>query len=216
MVSLERSREGDIEVVRIGPLGPYGNNAYVVRDAAARRAILVDLPAEGERILETLSDDQVEAIVVTHWHPDHWASYDLVHRRLGAPVAVHEGEVNVPPERIDRRLCDGDELSAGAARLRVIHTPGHTPGSITIAVGKVLITGDTLFQGGPGRTTRPEHLRMEIASIRDRLLSLPDDALVWPGHGDGTTVGDARREYAVFASREHPADLCRDVTWLEG
>jgi glyoxylase-like metal-dependent hydrolase (beta-lactamase superfamily II) len=100
-----------------------------------------------------------------------------------------------------------------APRVRIIHTPGHTPGSICLLVDGVLISGDTLFPGGPGRSDSPAALQEMIASITSRLLTLPEATAVYPGHGDNTTIADARREYAVFASRQHAADLCGDVTW---
>jgi hydroxyacylglutathione hydrolase len=176
--------------------------------------------ASGARVIAALSDAalngaKVRSIVATHWHPDHWMSYDNIRAATGAPVAVYEHEVRVPPERIDRKLRDGEEIRVGSARLRVIHTPGHTPGSITLLLGKLLLTGDTLFNGGPGRTVAPPDLLTEIESIVNRLYPLADDVLVWPGHGDATKLGDSKREYAVFAAKQHPADLCGDVVWLE-
>jgi glyoxylase-like metal-dependent hydrolase (beta-lactamase superfamily II) len=210
---MEHYREGDIEVVRLGPLGPYGNNAYIVADTSARQSLIVDMPAEGEKILAALADARVTSIVATHWHPDHWMSYDLVRSATGAPVYVHEAEINIPPERIDARVRDGQELTVGSARLRVIHTPGHTPGSICLLLGKVLLTGDTLFPGGPGRTAKPEDFSTVVRSIVERIHPLGDDVLVWPGHGDTTTIGRSRQEYAVFAARAHRPDLSGDVTW---
>ena len=210
---MEIYREGDIEVVRLGPLGPYGNNAYIIADRATKQSLIVDMPAEGEKLLEALGEANVQAIVATHWHPDHWMSYDLVRGATKAPVHVHEAEVRIPPERIDVRVKDGDEIRVGSARVRVIHTPGHTPGSICLRIGKVLLTGDTLFPGGPGRTQTPEDLQTAVRSIAERLLPLEDDALVWPGHGDTTTIGRARAEYQSFAIRPHRPDLHGDVTW---
>lgn len=206
-------REGDIEVVRLGPLGPYGNNAYIIADTAAKASLIVDMPAEGEKILAALGDANVQAIVATHWHPDHWMSYDLVRGATKAPVYVHEAEVKIPPERIDARVADGEEIRVGSARLRVIHTPGHTPGSICLRLGRVLLTGDTLFPGGPGRTQTPDDLRMVVRSIAERLLPLEDDLMVWPGHGDTTTIGRSRAEYEQFALRQHRPDLSGDVSW---
>ena len=206
-------REGDIEVVRIGPLGPYGNNAYIIADGAAKASLIVDMPAEGEKLLEALGEGNVQAIVATHWHPDHWMSYDLVRGATRAPVYVHEAEVRIPPERIDARVADGQEIRVGGARIQVIHTPGHTPGSICLKLGKVLLTGDTLFPGGPGRTQSPEDLQTVVRSIAERLLALEDDVLVWPGHGDTTTIGRARTEYEQFKIRPHRPDLSGDVTW---
>jgi hydroxyacylglutathione hydrolase len=210
---MELFREGDIEVVRLGPLGPYGNNAYIVADTAARESVIVDMPAEGEKILEALADARVSSIIATHWHRDHWMSYDLVRSATKAPVFVHEAEVNIPEERIDGRLRDGQEIRAGSARLRVIHTPGHTPGSICLLLGKVVLTGDTLFPGGPGRTAKPEDLTTVVRSIVERLHPLADDVLVWPGHGDTTRIARSREEYRVFSGRSHRADLSGDVTW---
>jgi hydroxyacylglutathione hydrolase len=230
---MEYFREGDITVIKCGPLLPYGNNAYVVADTAAREALLVDMPADadqgdekgetaarGARVVAALSDAalngaKVQQIVATHWHPDHWMSYDAIRAATGAPVSVFGGEVRVPAERIDRKLADGDELRCGSARLRVLHTPGHTPGSISLLLGKYVLTGDTLFNGGPGRTAAPEDLLTEIAAIVAKLYPLPDDVLVLPGHGETTVLADSRREYAQFAQRQHAPDLCGDVTWLE-
>ena len=210
---MELYKEGPIEVVKLGPMGPYGNNAYVVTDTAARETLLVDMPAEGDRILEALAEANVQQIVVTHWHPDHWASYDQVRGFTKAPVLVHEEEIRIPPERIDGRVRDGQELRVGGAQLRVLHTPGHTPGSLCLLMGKLLITGDTLFPGGPGRTAKPEDLHTIVRSIVDRLLPLDEDIAVWTGHGDVTTIGRSRQEYQVFAARQHKPNLCGDVAW---
>jgi glyoxylase-like metal-dependent hydrolase (beta-lactamase superfamily II) len=212
---VELYREGDIYVVKVGPLGPYNNNAYIIGDAAARTALLVDMPDEGEKVVEALGDTTVAQIVATHWHVDHWVSYDLLRGVTGAPVLVYESEVNIPPERIDGGLRDNQELRAGDAHVRIIHTPGHTPGSICLLVGRVLISGDTLFNGGPGHTVAPGDLESELRSITSRLYTLPGDTYVAPGHGDGTTIADSKSEYAMFAAREHRPDLHGDVVWLE-
>lgn len=206
-------REDDIEVVKIGPLGRWGNNAYIVSDTAAKVSALIDMPEEGEKVLAALGDAGVQAIVATHWHPDHWMSYDLVRGATNAPVYVHEAEINIAPERIDQRVRDGEEIRVGSARLRVIHTPGHTPGSICLRLGKVLLTGDTLFPGGPGKTQKPEDLQQVVRSIGERLMGLDDDVLVWPGHGDTTTIGSSRAEYNRFRLRPHRPDLAGDVSW---
>ena len=119
-----------------------------------------------------------------------------------------------PAAKIARALTDGEEVEIGGLKMRVLFTPGHTPGSICFLVGDHLVSGDTLFQGGPGRTPNPASLKQELESITSRLLKLPQSTLVHPGHGDDTTIADAVREYEVFASKAHPADLAGDVTWL--
>ncbi len=227
---MEYYREGDITVIKVGPLKPYNNNAYVVADTASKDALLVDMPADadddagtnaerGARVIEAFSDAalkgaKVRAIVATHWHPDHWMSYDQIRAATGAPVAVYGEEIRVPAERIDRRLRDDEEITCGSARLRVIHTPGHTPGSISLLLGKLVLTGDTLFNGGPGRTAQHADLLQELESIVRRLYVLPEEITVWPGHGDATQIGTSKREYAIFNSKPLPPDLAGDVTWL--
>ncbi len=171
------------------------------------------MPSQSDRTLEAARGLRVIAVLLTHTHPDHWAEYDLVKGATGAPVLCHPAEQLMPADKIDRPLADGDHLSVGGLSLLVIHTPGHTPGSCCFLTGRHLISGDTLFPGGPGRSNAPEELRQTIASITERLYTLPDDTLVLPGHGGNTTISRSRQEYAAFASRPHPADLHGDVLW---
>jgi len=205
--------QGAFCVVKVGPLGPFANNAYVVIDPAVSEAAIVDLPAEGGKILDAAQGATITKILLTHTHPDHLFSYDLLKQATAAFVYCHPAEVRLPADRIDLPLAHGDQVAVGSLRLRVIHTPGHTPGSVCFLVGNLLIAGDTLFPGGPGHTDTPADLQQEIRSIVDRLYVLPDDTIVLPGHGDDTTIGACRREYAAFASRPHPPDLCGDVLW---
>jgi hydroxyacylglutathione hydrolase len=203
----------DVRVVKVGPLGPYDNNGYLIIDPQSGESLIVDMPGEGERLLQAAEGTRVTAVFLTHAHPDHLLSYDLITVATRAPVLAHEDEDEIAGERVQRRLVDGETLTLGRQRLRIIHTPGHTPGSICLLSGRHLIAGDTLFPGGPGHTNRPHELRQEIRSIVERLYVLPDDTVVYPGHGPNTTIGESKKEYAVFASREQPADLCGDVTW---
>ena len=205
--------DGPLTITKFDSLGPYGNNAYLIADRDAGEALIVDMPSGSRAVLAALGDLNVKAIVLTHTHPDHWADYDLVKNATGAPVFCHPAEVIMPAAKIDRPLSDGDEISVGSASLRAMHTPGHTPGSTCYLAGRVLFSGDVLFPGGPGRTQSPADLQQSIASITERLYPLPDHTLVLPGHGADTTIADSKREYSVFASREHPSDLHGDVLW---
>jgi glyoxylase-like metal-dependent hydrolase (beta-lactamase superfamily II) len=205
--------DGPLRLTKVGPLGPFANNAYVVADRDAAEAIIVDMPSESGRTLEAVRGLRVVSVLLTHTHPDHWAEYDLVKEATGATVFCHPAEQIMPAEKIERPLADGDHLAVGGLSLMVIHTPGHTPGSCCFLVGRHLISGDTLFPGGPGRSNSPEELQQTIVSIKERLYVLPDETIVLPGHGDTTTIGRSREEYAAFASRPHPADLHGDVQW---
>ncbi len=205
--------DGSLRLTKVGPLGPYANNAYVIADRDAAEAIIVDMPSESDRTLEAVRGLRVIAILMTHTHPDHWPEYDLVKEATGAPVFCHPDERMMPADKIERPLADGDHLAVGGLSLMVIHTPGHTPGSCCFLLGRHLISGDTVFPGGPGHSNSPQELQQTIVSITERLYTLPDDTIVLPGHGDTTTIGRSREEYAEFASRKHAPDLHGDVQW---
>jgi glyoxylase-like metal-dependent hydrolase (beta-lactamase superfamily II) len=205
------------QVIKVGPLGPYANNAYILADERSRQAIFVDAPLDSEKALEAAKGYDVKRIVITHRHGDHWAQIDLVRDRLGAPVYCHEADREPYAKKVDGTVSDNEEIEVGDTIVRVLHTPGHTPGSICLLVPTsahdVLISGDTLFPGGPGRSDSNAALKQMVQSIADRLLPLPENTAVMPGHGDDTTIADSKREYAVFASRPFRDDLRGDVSW---
>lgn len=211
---MEIHGEGDLRLYKLGPLGPYENNAYIISDHESQEALVIDMPAGSADVIEVAKTFRVKGIALTHTHPDHWAEYDTVKSALGAPVMCHPAEVIMPAARIDIRLNDGDEIKLGPLLVKAIHTPGHTPGSTCFLAGRWLIAGDVLFPGGPGRTDSPEGFKQSLVSIEEKLLmALPDDVMVLPGHGADTTIAQSKREYAGFTLRPHPDDLCGDVTW---
>ena len=195
--------------------GPYDNNAYVVVCPRTNRSVVIDAPAEPGPMLAVARETEVQAVVITHNHFDHIMGLEEVRQALGAPVgigAADAGALATPPDFL---LEDGGQVRAGDVVLTALATPGHTPGSTCLVTGRHLFTGDTLFPGGPGKTRSPENLRQILDSITTRLFALGDDVVFYPGHGDDGDLKTAKEEYAVFASREHPADLCGDVLWLE-
>ncbi len=195
-------------------LGPYETNAYTVVCRMTGKSLVVDAPARASEIIDALEGTQPEYILLTHDHYDHTGIMVSLRSRLKAPLATHEAssyQLKTPPEIM---LKDGDKISLGNLRVEVLYTPGHTPGSLCFKVGKYLFAGDTIFPGGPGRTESPEDFRQILASIKGKILTLPDNTVILPGHGDGTTVKRARAEHGVFTSRPHPPDLYGDVLWL--
>lgn len=208
--------DADLIIDALKGLGPLGNNVYLLRPANGGPVFVVDAPEGSEAVLEALGSAEVSDVVLTHSHRDHWAGHATIRGRVGVPFSVGAQEVNLDTVVSSgplTRLADGAELEVGPVRVRVIHTPGHTPGSICLLANGALITGDTLFPGGPGYSRDHAALLQEILSITGKLLVLPDETVVLPGHGDGTTIGAARAEHATFAAREHAPDLHGDVLW---
>ena len=157
---------------------------------------------------------QIKAILITHGHQDHLLGFNEIKRGVGAIVAVGERDASLLPTPPEIALQDGAVIQFGRRTIQALSTPGHTDGSTCYLVGNHLFSGDTLFPGGPGKSRSPEAFHQEIDSITKKLLVLPDDTAVYPGHGDDTTVGQAREEYQVFASHPHSDDLHGDVSWL--
>ena len=195
-------------------LGPFGTNGYVITCSITRESVLIDAPAEAGKILQRLKGTNPRYILITHSHMDHLGALSEVKSALGIPVAIHPLDAKSLPSPPEILLSDGDTLSFGNIKLEVLHTPGHTPGSLCFLTGKYLISGDTIFPGGPGKTGSPADLRRIIKSITSRIFVLPDDTHVYPGHGEPAELKKEKAEFAVFSSRPHDANLCGDVLWL--
>ncbi len=206
--------DGEIQITKIN-MGPYNNNGYIVTCPETKEAVIIDTPAEPEKLLSELGDVQVKAILITHGHQDHLLGFEEITGQVDAPVGVGEADVELLPSPPGIILRDGATIEVGNQTIQLLSTPGHTSGSTCLLIGKHLFSGDTLFPGGPGKSRSPEALKQEIDSITRKLLVLPDDTAVYPGHGDDTTIGQARQQYQVFASKQHPDDLCGDVTWRD-
>ncbi|MFI6252372.1 MBL fold metallo-hydrolase [Streptomyces sp. NPDC051016] len=171
------------------------NNVWLVGDD--HEVIVVDAAHDADAILGALGGRTLRAIVCTHAHDDHIGAAPALAARTGAPVLLHPDDLplwkQTHPERLpDAELADGQRLQAAGTELTVLHTPGHAPGAVCLyAPGlSALFSGDTLFAGGPGATGRSySDFPTLVGSIRERLLTLPGDTVVYTGHGDGTTVG---------------------------
>ena len=205
--------DGEIRITKIN-MGPYTNNGYILVCPETNEGVIIDTPAEPEKLLNAIGNAKIKSILITHRHQDHLLGFQEITRSVGAPAGIGTEDASALPMPPKLDLKDGDVVKFGNRELQVLATPGHTDGARCFLFGSHLFSGDTLFPGGPGRTGSPEALRQIIDSITRKLLVLPDETAVYPGHGEDTTIGDARQEYQAFASRSHPADLQGDVTWL--
>ena len=192
------------------PVGLLQCNCSIFGDEATREAVVIDPGDEIEQITEALAKHQlkVKAIVITHGHIDHVMGANQLRALSGAPVYLNESDqqlldmiavqaswlgMGTPPRvEIDSAARDGMVLPLGAAEFHILHTPGHTPGSLSLWIPqeKKLVAGDTLFRDSIGRTDLPGgNSRQILASIKTRLLDLPEETVVIPGHGEATTIG---------------------------
>lgn len=183
-------------------VGDWDNNVYILVDRATGASILFDAPGNAADIVDALSGTTPAYILMTHADHDHVGALDEVRRATGAPVGAHPSEANRMPSAPDFELEDGQVLRFGESELRVMHTPGHSPGGTSFVTGDILIAGDTLFPGGPGNTERPDgDFSTIIESIRTKLFTLPDDTRVYPGHGRPTSIGAERPHLQEWIDR---------------
>ena len=207
-------RDSNVTVHKI-KCGPYDNNAYLLVCPHTNDSIIIDTPAEPKALIKAAQATNVKAILITHNHQDHLLGFDEVTSAIGATVGIGEGDAHALPVANLRLLKDEDEITAGHIKLRAISTPGHTPGSTCYTFGSSIFTGDTLFPGGPGKTRSPETLKEIIISITNKLFTLGQDLVLYPGHGDDGDLKSSKAEYDVFASKSHPDNLSGDVLWLK-
>ncbi len=182
-------------------VGSMDNNVYIIRCSDSDESIVVDAANDVERILEAVDGRKVRYILQTHGHGDHVQALVALKAATGASVGVHPSDADMLPLRPDFFLAEGDRLHCGSTEIKVLHTPGHTPGGVCFLIGDVLISGDTLFPGGPGNTkSNLGDFPQIIASVR-RLFELPDDTAVRPGHGRDTTIGIERPHLDEWIAR---------------
>jgi len=187
--------------VKMFTVGIIQANCFIVGDVQAEEAVVIDpgfdSASEAKSILREIERNRfrVKFIINTHGHPDHTIGNQTMKEATGAPILIHEYDAPLLRNpSADKTIREGDIIEAGEVKLRVLHTPGHSKGSIALLGADAVFSGDTLFAGGIGRYDLPGGSLEEIMnSIRNKLLILPDYVKVYPGHGPVTTIGEERR-----------------------
>ena len=185
------------------------NNVWLVGDA--REVVVIDAAHDAEAIVRRVGGRKVLAIVCTHAHNDHINAAAELSGRTGAPIRLHPDDQvlweQVYGDKVAYQpLADGEEIRAGGIELRVLHTPGHSPGAVCLYAPEIgaLFSGDTLFKGGPGATGRSySSFDTIITSIREKLLVLPPETVVQTGHGDSTSIGAEAPHLDEWIARGH-------------
>jgi glyoxylase-like metal-dependent hydrolase (beta-lactamase superfamily II) len=201
-------------VIKMLTVGPFAANCYIVGSSEAKQGMIIDPGAGADTIMRTVQQTglSISIIVITHAHMDHVGALREVQQKTSARFAIHEAEkgfvfstpmrmltslgvspVKSPPHP-DILLKDGDLIDLSDLHFEVLYTPGHSSGGICLSGHGLVFSGDTLFKFGIGRTDFPgmSHERL-MNSIREKLMVLPDETIVYPGHGPPTTIGDERR-----------------------
>ncbi len=200
-------------IIKTLVVGPFATNCYIIGCELTKRGVIIDPGAEAITIVKAVRQLglSIPLIAVTHTHIDHIGAVKAVKDELKAEFAVHQAESksifqahswilspfiggSFQPPKPDRLLKDGDMITVGDLTFSVLHTPGHSPGGISLCGHGVVFTGDTLFNFGIGRTDFPGcSYKQLMKSIYDKLMVLPDETIVYPGHGPSTTIGNERQ-----------------------
>ena len=174
-------------------VGEKDTNCYVVADSDAKEAVVIDPGDDAVKILGQLRGITVRWICFTHAHPGHTGAKEAIKSATDAATAMHLADATTHLKSADRYLLADDALPFGGFELRVLSTPGHTPGGLSFKVGNHVFTGDTLLAGKIGRVDLPGSSPQQmLLSLHGQLLTLPDNTVVYPGHGANTTIGQER------------------------
>jgi hydroxyacylglutathione hydrolase len=173
-------------------------NAYVIICASTKEAVVIDPGLPSDKLVDQVKGLTVKYIIATHCHPGHVAGKDELKEVSGGQTAIHSADAKQFLRSADRYLLDGDELEFGEFKLSVLHTPGHTPGSICLVVANHAFVGDTILAGGIGKQTPETDLRRQMMSIGTKLLRLPLTTALYPGHGPATSLERELAQNPIF------------------
>jgi hydroxyacylglutathione hydrolase len=196
-------------------VGPWPMNTYALICPHTGESVLFDPGADPDALEQMLAGSTPIAIILTHTHPDHVGALDEMRSRLDVPLLAHPGPhfqgLELPGAR---PIADGERIAVGQHTLLATYTPGHIADMISFSVegDSTVIVGDTIFAGGPGRTWSAADFQTTLRTLKDIILSWPDDAVCYPGHGPEFRLGDLRPQIEVFVARDH-GEFFGDAEW---
>jgi hydroxyacylglutathione hydrolase len=173
-------------------------NGYIVSDAGTKEAVVIDPGMPAEKIAEQAKGLTVKYILATHCHPGHVGGKDDLKALVGGETGIHSADAKQFLRSADRYLIDGDELDVGELKVTVMHTPGHTPGSVCFVIANHAFVGDTILAGGIGRQMPETDLRRQMMSIGTKLVRLPLATALYPGHGPATSLERELQQNPIF------------------
>lgn len=201
-------------ILREISVGPWPMNTYVLICPQTGESVLFDPGADPDKLQAALADSTPTAIWLTHTHPDHVGALSDMRQQLGVPVLAHAGQHSIDP-KADGWLKDGDVVSVGNYQARIYYTPGHIGDQICYVLvdDNRAIVGDTIFEGGPGKTWSVEGFQTTLSTLKTVVLAWPDETICYPGHGPHFVLGGKRAAIETFVSKTHPPDFFGDAAW---
>ncbi|HIP70097.1 MAG TPA: MBL fold metallo-hydrolase [Anaerolineae bacterium] len=197
-------------------VGPWGMNTYALICPETNQSVLIDPGDDPDTLQEMLGDSQPIAILLTHTHIDHIGALDEMRQRLNVPVVGNDGphEPLGKDVGLDQVLRDGDSFTVGQHTLRIYYAPGHIGDQICFAIedDNRIVVGDTIFEGGPGRTWSAEGFQTTLQTLQNVVLAWPDETVCYPGHGNAFRLGDVRPAVTAFLAKDH-GDFYGDAVW---
>lgn len=200
--------------IRTTPVGPWAMNAYALICPNTHASVLIDPGAEPHKLVELIAGTDPKAILITHAHMDHVGALDQMRRQLNVPVLAHIGQNGGSGLKADQWLHGGERLPVGDQTVVVYATPGHADDQVSFGVedGSIFVVGDTIFEGGPGKTWTAKGFQSTLETLRNVVLAWPDHAMCYPGHGNAFRLGDKRCAIQRFVDQEH-GHFFGDAQW---